>query len=333
MSLSFNNSTLKENEHTMKCVFLDKATFADNINLDLIKQQVDTFEVYDLTNAEQVVERCKNAEIIITNKVVFNESTLQKLPRLKLICIAATGINNVNVKAAKNLGIAVTNVSGYSSHSVAQYVFSQLLHYVSEPNHHIDNVKQGCWQQSPSFCFHGHGSTELAGKTMAIVGYGNIGKTVALIAQAFGMTVLVAEQQNASLIREGRVSFLQAIQEADFVSIHCPLTDNTANLFNADIFNKMKPTAVLINTARGNIVNESDLITALTNNKIAYAILDVLAQEPPPVDYNTLINQPDNLVITAHIAWASIESQQRLINLVAKNIKAFSQGELLNRVD
>lgn len=317
----------------MKCVFLDKATFADSIDFQPLQQYADTFEVFSLTPFDKIVERCLNAEVIITNKVVFDESILRQLPALKLICIAATGVNNVDLAAAKNLGIAVANVSGYSSHSVAQYVFSQLLHHVAKPHHHINNVSQGQWQRSPSFCVHGEGSVELANKTMAIIGYGNLGQTVANIAKAFGMKVLIAEQQHATSIRNERVSFDYTIQEADFISIHCPLTDSTLNLFNKETFCKMKSSAVLINTARGNIVNEKDLIDALNNGEIAYAALDVLAQEPPPADYPTLLNQPANLAITAHIAWASIESQQRLINLVADNIKAFSEGRRLNRVD
>lgn len=317
----------------MKCVFLDKATFADEINIACLQQQVDTFDIFDLTPTDKIIERCIDADIIITNKVVLNEATLLQLPALKLICIAATGVNNVDIKAAKRLNIAVTNVSGYSSHSVAQYVFAQMLHYVAKPSHHIDNVKQGLWQQSSSFCFHGQGSTELAGKTLTIVGYGNLGQTVAHIAQAFGMQVLVAEHKSAKKIRAGRISFEQAIRQADFVSIHCPLTDDTFNLFDEDTFAKMKSTAMLINTARGNIVNEHALINALNSKQLSYAVLDVLAQEPPPADYRTLKKQPENLIVTAHVAWASIESQQRLIHLLVDNIKAFSRGESLNRVD
>ncbi len=317
----------------MKAVFLDQQTFAEQVSVSSINQQVSSLCCYSFTSAEQVVARCSDAEIIITNKVVLNKPLLAQLPNAKLICIAATGTNNVDIEAARSQGIAVTNVSGYAKNSVAQYVFAQLLHYFSQPHHHIRNVEQGLWQQSPSFCLHGDGSRELANKTLGIIGFGSLGQAVANIASAFEMNVLIAERPNYQDIRSGRTAFNEVIKQADVLSLHCPQTPDTENLINADVFQQMKPNAVLINTARGALVNEQDLLFALNNQQIAYAILDVLSQEPPPADHPLLVNQPKNLKITAHIAWASIEAQQRLLDLLARNIADFKQGKMTNRVD
>lgn len=317
----------------MKCVFLDRNTFIDQASTESIESQVTDFTAYNLTQEEHIIERCINANIIITNKVKLSKAILSKLPELRLICIAATGVNNVDLQAAKQLGIAVTNVSGYSTPSVSQYVFAQLLAYFSRPNTHQQVVEQGEWQKSASFCVHGVGSEELAGKHIAIIGYGNLGRAVASIAQAFGMKVLVAERPNAKKTRANRVPFETALQQADIVSLHCPLTNNTEQLFDRHAFSLMKPTAVLVNTARGGIINEQDLLQALIQQEIAYVILDVLQQEPPAANHPLLVQQPANLKITAHIAWASKESQQRLLDLIALNIVDFTQGKTTNRVE
>jgi glycerate dehydrogenase len=261
--------------------------------------------------------------------VLLSESVLKQLPQLKLVCIAATGMNNVDLSAAKNLGISVTNVSGYSQASVSQYVFAQMLAYFNKTTHHNKNTKQGHWQNSPTFCYHGEGSQELAGKKIGIIGYGNLGKAVADIAQAFGMEVLIAERVNATDIRKHRHSFIDVLKQADVISLHCPQTPETINLMNSERLALMKTSALLINTARGALVNSRDLLQALKNKQIAHAILDVLEQEPPAASHpliNALThNEISNLSLTAHIAWASIESQQRLINLIAINIQNFTQ--------
>jgi len=320
----------------MKAVFLDKQTFSETIDLTLLSKQVIQLTYFDITHANDIVNRCVDADIIITNKVVLNAEILAGLPKLKLICITATGFNNVDIKAAETLGIAVTNVSGYSSPSVSQYVFAQLLEYFQRINHHNDNTIHGCWSTSNTFCYHGKGFSELAGKTLGIVGYGNLGQAIARIAQAFDMKVLVSERVSSTVIRSGRVAFKEVIAQADIISLHCPQTKETEQLINSDVLVKMKKTAILINTARGALIDDIALIDALKNKQIAYAILDVLNQEPPAADHpliNAMQNKLSNLKITAHIAWASEESQQRLINLVSDNIIAFKQGERLNRLD
>jgi glycerate dehydrogenase len=316
----------------MKAVFLDSKTFSSNISFAAIEQQVSKLTCYNNTLEDQIIERCQNAELLITNKVVLTAELLAKLPNLKLICIAATGYNNIDIGAANELGIAVTNVSGYAGQSVAQYVLAQILEFYQQTCHHNANTELGYWQKNDTFCYHGNAITELAGKTLGIIGNGHLGQAVTKLAEAFGMNILISERINSSQIRQGRISFEQVIAQADIISLHCPQTSDTENLINSEMLTKMKPTAMLINTARGALVNSIDLLDALTTEQIAYAVLDVLEQEPPPADHPLLNAKLNNLKITAHIAWASSEAQQRLINLLSKNIIAFKQGENLNRL-
>ena len=325
----------------MKAVFLDSKTFSSNISFSSIEQQVTQLTCYSTTAADHLFERCQDADIVITNKVVFTAEMLAKLPQLKLICIAATGYNNIDIEAATKHHVAVTNVSGYAGNSVAQYVLAQILEYYQQTYHQNANTKQGYWQKSDTFCYHGNAITELAGKTLGIVGYGSLGQAVAKLASAFGMNILISERPvldpSSTEIRQGRVSFDTVITQADILSLHCPQTADTENLINANVLAKMKPTAMLINTARGALVNNIDLLAALKDNQIAYAVLDVLEQEPPPVDHTLLMalqgGSLENLKITAHIAWASSEAQQRLIDLLSDNIVAFKQGAKLNRLN
>lgn len=317
----------------MHAVFLDKNTFSAAIDFSIIKQQVSSLTCYDKTAPNEVISRCINADIIITNKVMLTAELLSALPQAKLICISATGYNNVDIKAASELNIAVTNVSGYAGPSVAQYVFAQLLEYYQKTSHHNNNTEQGLWSSSDAFCYHGNGISELAGKTLGIVGYGNLGKAVESIAHAFNMKVLVSERPQSVNIRDGRPTFDHVIEQADIITLHCPQTPVTENCINADVLTRMKKTAVLVNTARGALIDEQALLNALQNNDIAYAILDVLAKEPPQPNHPLIEAQLTNLKITAHIAWASIEAQQRLINLLSQNITAFTQGKKLNRLD
>jgi len=319
----------------MQVVFLDQQTFSSNISLASIELHVSQLTCYATTTDEQVIERCKMADIIITNKVILSKETHKKLPQLKLVCIAATGMNNVDIVAAEELGIAVNNVSGYSQASVSQYVFAQMLEFFNKTSHHNENTKQGHWQNSPTFCFHGKGSQELSGKKLGIIGYGNLGKAVATIAQAFGMQVLISERPNAKEIRKNRHSFTQVLQQADVISLHCPQTPETINLIDRKSLALMKTSALLVNTARGAIVNSNDLLHALKNNEISHAVLDVLEQEPPQAEHpliNALTkNEVNNLTITAHIAWTSKESQQRLIDLVASNIQQYREIDKKNK--
>lgn len=317
----------------MHAVFLDKQTFSSFVDFNAIESEVTKLSCYNMTQAEDVVGRCLDAEIIITNKVLLTKEVLKQLPKLKLICIAATGTNNVDINAAKSLNIAVTNVSGYAGTSVAQYVFAQILSYFQQTEHHNKNTAQGLWSSSDTFCYHGNAITELAGKSLGIVGYGNLGQAVEQIAKAFHMQVLISERPNATSIRANRLSFEQVIQQADILSLHCPQTPDTEQLINKHVLKQMKPSAMLVNTARGALIDNHALLQALQNKQIAFAALDVLEQEPPPANHPLLNSKLNNLKVTAHIAWASREAQQRLINLLAENITSFQSGTALNRVD
>jgi len=318
----------------MNTVFLDVQTFSPSISLSPIEQAASKLTTYSLTNTqEQVIERCANAEIIITNKVVIDADIIPNLKQLKLICVAATGYNNIDVDCAKAHGIAVTNVAGYTGNSVAQYVFAQILEYYNQTSHHLANTAAGQWQKHHSFCLHGNGSNELAGQTIGIIGYGHLGQSVARIAHAFDMNVLIAERHNQPTIRDDRLPLEEVLRQSDIISLHCPLTPDTKHLINNKTLSLMKSSAMLINTARGDIINHNDLVNAIEQQQIAYAVLDVLEQEPPSESHPVFNTTVSNLKLTGHIAWATQQSQQRLIVGIADNITSFHQGRPLNRID
>ncbi|KGJ89376.1 D-2-hydroxyacid dehydrogenase [Thalassotalea sp. ND16A] len=316
----------------MRAVFLDRSTISEDIDLSPIESHVTTISYFEHTANEKVIFRAKFAEIIISNKVMITAEIINQLPKLKLICIAATGTNNVDLVAAQKAGIAVCNVSGYANTAVTQYVFAMLLEYLQKTSHYIENSRHGHWQNSPVFCHFGLPINELATKKIAIIGYGALGKQVSKIAKAFAMEVLIAERKSASTIRPGRVSFEQAISSADIISLHAPLSIETENLINQQSIKAMQTGVIIINTARGGLVNSIDLLAALKSKKVGAAILDVLEHEPPAHDHPLLNAKLDNLLITAHIAWGSLQAQQRLINRLADNIKSYQQGVQLNRV-
>ncbi len=316
----------------MRTVFLDRSTIEANINLSAITTQIDSISYFENTLVDKIIFRAKFAEVIITNKVRLDRSTLSRLSKLKLICIAATGTNNVDLIAAKELGIAVCNVPSYSSSSVSQYVFSMLLELLQRTSRYINNTRQQHWQNSPIFCHFNEPINELCGKTLAIIGYGEIAKSVEVIGKAFGMKVVIAERQGATTIRANRLAFNQAISCADIISLHCPLTNSTEGLINAETLAQCKPGAILINTARGGLINNQHLLHALKCKRLGGAILDVLEQEPPPSDHILLNTNLENLLITAHIAWGSLQAQQRLIDAIGENIASFAQAGSLNRV-
>ena len=314
----------------MKIVILDYATIenGDLLPLNEISSHITTF---DNTHQSQVVERCDGFDVVITNKVIINQDALSKLSTVKLICIAATGTNNVDLVAAKQQDIAVTNVAGYSTASVVQHTFALLFNLLGNTHKYIVDCKNGQWQQAQHFCFLDHPINEVAGLKMALIGYGDLGSAVAKAASAFGIEVLISERKN-SPVREGRMAFEEALKHGDIISIHCPLNDDTKNLISTNEFALMKPNAVLINTARGGIVNESALANALIHKKIAGAAIDVLSKEPAE-DSNPLIQyKGNNLLLTPHIAWASRQSISRLIQQIALNIEAFQVGQIRNRV-
>ena len=313
-------------------VFLDAHTNnPGDLSFELL-QNLGDFAVYDRTSLEQLGARTSAAEIIIVNKFPVNKHTLALMPNVKFICVAATGFNNIEIAAVAKRDIQVSNVKGYSKDSVAQHVFACILAITNRPEYYSHQVTQGRWSSSSDFCFYDHTIFELAHKIMGIYGYGTIGKKVGEIAHSFGMEVL-SIVRDLKRERPDYVSFVDhdtLISSSDIISLHCPLTNETHGMINLENLRKMKSTAIVINTGRGGLVNENDLLHALDHGLIGGAILDVLQVEPPKVG-NQLIGHPKCL-ITPHQAWASKESRQRLLEGVAQNIISYLNGQWINRV-
>lgn len=304
-----------------KGAFVDTSTLGDDIDLSLLTEL--SCRCWATTSPEQMVERVIDADYIITNKVVIDADMMAQLPKLKLICVAATGTNNIDLEAADKLGITVRNVTDYAGSSIAQLVFSLISELLLHTRSYIDLVRAGHWSNSPHFCLFDKPIVELAGKTIGLIGYGTLAKSVEKVARAYDMKVLIAARKGEAATITGRQTFEQVLKQADIISIHCPLTAETENLISTAEFELMKTTAVLINTARGGIVDEQALLHALRDKKIAAAATDVLSQEPPSNNHPMLINQPDNLLITPHIAWATVEARQRVLSQVVGNINDF----------
>lgn len=285
-----------------------------------------TWTEYDRTSAEETFERAKDADIVVTSKVLFGRELMAKLPKLKLIAITATGTNNVDLVAAKELGIAVKNVTGYSSVTVPEHVLGMIFSLKhSLMSYHFDQVTSDRWATCGQFCYTDYPITDVRGATLGVFGKGNLGTEVGRLAGLLGMNVLYAEHKGATTVRDGYTPFEEVLKQADIVTLHCPLTETTQNLINAETLAMMKPTAYLINTGRGPLVDEAALLAALENRTIAGAALDVLVKEPPSID-NPLIQAAKrlpNLLITPHIAWASDSAVTTLVNKVAQNIEEF----------
>lgn len=315
----------------MKIVILDGYTVTQD---DLSWSVLDEFaevEVYDRTSAEDVVKRCKGAEMVLTNKVVLDSFTLNQLPRLMYIGVLATGYNVVDLEAAEKQSIVVTNIPAYSTKSVAQMVFSHLLNIVSMVGKYAESNREGEWTRSEDFCYLRHNLFELSGKRFGIVGLGNIGMEVAKIANAFDMEVLAYTSKTDDLpygIR--RVSLDELFTSSDVISLHCPLNDETHHMVDAKRLKSMKPSAILINTGRGPLVKDDELAEALNANVIAAYGADVMTVEPPDADNQLL--KAKNCYLTPHIAWATREARQRLMRICRDNIKAFLDGKPVNVV-
>ncbi|GAA5317735.1 MAG: D-2-hydroxyacid dehydrogenase [Candidatus Pelagadaptatus aseana] len=282
--------------------------------------------VYDRTEPEQVVERCLGATMVLTNKVILDRQLMMQLPELRYIGVLATGYNVVDLEAARELGVVVTNIPAYGPESVAQFVFALLLNQVQPIHYYSNEVNNGRWSKSPDFCFYDHSMPELAGLTMGIIGYGAIGQKVARIARGFDMKVLVHTRTPPEVLPEGvsSVSLSSLCQDSDVISLHCPLTKQNQGLIDQAFLKQMKSSAYLINTARGPLVNEAELAEALQRGEIAGAALDVLAVEPPPQQH-VLIDQ-EKCTITPHIAWSTLAARGRLMNIAVANVAAFLSG-------
>jgi glycerate dehydrogenase len=289
--------------------------------------------VYDRSLQDQIVERCKDAEMVFTNKEPLGRDIMAQLPGLKFIGVLATGYNCVDVAAAKELGIVVSNVPGYGTNSVVQLTFALLLELTLHVQDHSHAVKNGDWSRSPDFCFWNYPLIELAGKTMGIIGFGDIGKKVADVASAFGMKIIAHSRTRTD--QTHRINFRWApleelLEQGDVVSLHCPLTPETTGLINKENLKRMKPSAFLLNTSRGPLVIDQDLADALHHDVIAGAGIDVLSKEPP-LPGNPLFTAK-NCIITPHIAWATKEARVRLMDIVANNAKAYVSGAPVNVV-
>ena len=291
-----------------------------------------TLSSYGTTEAHETLERIRGADIVITNKVVISAQAFAKNPQLKLVAVTATGVNNVDVEAAKQNGTAVCNIRAYGNESVAEHAFMMMITLMRNLPAYQRDVAAGLWENSPFFCHLGAPMRDLNGKTLAIFGRGNIGKTLATYAQAFKMNVVFAEHKNAQNVRDGYVSFDEAIRSADVVSLNCPLTPQTANMIGEAELQQMKPGAILINCGRGGLVDEAALVAALKYGQIGGAGFDVLTQEPPR-DGNPLLKaRLPNLIVTPHIAWASQEAANRLFDILLDNINHFVAGNPQNLV-
>ncbi len=319
----------------MKLVILDG--YAENpgdLSWDWLRDLVDDFDVYDKTAPEDVIERSKDADILVTNKTVITKDIIDSLPTLKFISTLATGYNVIDVDYAAEKGIKVSNIPAYSTDGVAQLVFALLLELTNSVSLHNDSVKNGEWTLCEHFCYWKTPLTELANKTFGIIGFGKIGSAVAKIANAFGMKVIAYSPNTRTYNGFGTVDFVsmdEVIEKSDVISLHCPLTDKTNGLVNMDFLKKMKSTAYLINTSRGPVINEADLKKALDEGIIAGAGVDVLSTEPPKAD-NPLLSC-EKCIITPHIAWASFETRSRLMSIFKNNVEGFVNNSPVNVVN
>lgn len=308
----------------MKIVFLETDTLGDDVNISRFSELGDVV-TYNLTKKDQIPERIADADIVIINKLPMNAETLKEADKLKLICLTATGTNNIDFAYTQKRGIVVKNVAAYSTESVVQHTFAMLFYLYEKLAYYDNYVKSGQYAYAPFFCHIEEKFNELSGKTWGIIGLGTIGKRVACVARAFGANVIYYSTSGKNHDNEFKeVSLDTLLSESDIVSIHAPLNENTNNLINYDTLSKMKKTAYLLNLGRGPIVNEKDLYDALCEDKIAGAALDVLSTEPMSKD-NPLINVKDSkkLLITPHIAWATVEARERCVDRVYDNVKTF----------
>jgi glycerate dehydrogenase len=319
----------------MKGVFLDIATYKpDAVHMDMLQPLLDDGWVfYDGTALEDVVERLQGAQVMITNKVRITDDILAACPDLKLIIAGATGFDNIDAQSARQRGVAVSNVRGYSTASVSQYVFATVLSLMNSVPRYDALVKSGAWQNNQEFCLLDYPINDLSGKVMGLYGYGAIAQAVERIALAFGMEVLIAERKGARDIRDGRLPFDEVLARVDVLSFHCPLTDETRGLIGVNELVAMKDTAILVNAARGGVVVEQALADALRDHVIGGAAVDVVTQEPPR-DGNPLL-APDlgNLVITPHCAWASNEARTRMFEQIMQIVDSYKAGSPMNLVN
>lgn len=312
-----------------KIVFLERNTFKVEFRRPQFAHEwID----YEATASDQIVERLQTASIAICNKLPLREPELSRLPQLKLIAVAATGVDNIDLDYCRKNGIAVCNARHYAGNSLPEHVLLLMLALRRNLGAYLEDVRTGKWQQAEQFCLLDHSIHDLHGAILGIIGYGFLGKAVGNLAQVIGMKLLVAEHKGSSPIRPGRVLFEAVLEQSDVVTLHCPLTPETKNLIDWPELQKMKRDSLLINTARGGLVNEPALLQALRENVIAGAAFDVLSEEPPRQGNLLLDARLPNLIVTPHIAWASREAMQALADQLVNSLEAFVRGERVNQV-
>jgi len=316
----------------MKAVFLDWSTMGPDLDISGLRTLLPELTVFDVTKARDVATRIANAEFVFANKIRLTDQLLNDCPKLRFIGLTATGTDNVDLEAAKRHGVAVCNIRAYCTQSVTEHVFACLLSLTHCLGRYTADVRAGEWQKSDDFGLLSHPIRELSAMTLGIVGYGELGRSVATTGGAFGMQVIVAARADTNKVADDRVAFGELLARADVISLHCPLDDTTRGLFGADEFQKMKSDAILINTARGGLVDSAALVDALRNGQIAAAAIDVLATEPPVRGDPLLDYDGDNLILTPHIAWATNEARQTAIDELTANVAAFFEGGERNRV-
>ncbi len=318
----------------MKAVFLDFGTMgAGELDPSPLAEVVPDFKAFVSTPAGDVATRIDGVEFVFINKISMTAEIIAAAPKLRFIGLTATGVDNVDLDAAKKHGIAVCNIRAYCTQSVVEHVFAVLLNLAHNIRRYDALVRSGAWQRAENFCMLEFPIRELSAMTLGIVGHGVLGRGVAEVARQFGMSVLIARRPGVAVTPDDdRVDLDAMLKSCDVLSLHCPLTDATHGLIGAEQLKLMKPTAILINTARGALVDTAALLAALRDGTIAAAAIDVLPQEPP-VDGNPLLDyQGDNLIITPHIAWGTVEARQNAINELAANVRAFLAGESRNRI-
>ena len=316
----------------MKAVILDWATMGPDLDLSEMRALLPDLTVYDETSPAEIAPRIAGAGIVLGNKIVMTEAEFTAAPELRFIGVTATGTDNIDLVGAKKHGIAVSNIRAYCTQSVAEHVFGCLLSLAHNLGRYDRDVRAGAWQRAENFCMLTHPIRELSAMTLGIVGWGELGRGVARIAESFGMRVIVSARPGSDEVPDGRTPFADVLALADVISLHCPLNDATRGLFGVAEFRAMKDSAILINTARGGLIDSAALAAALRDGEIAAAAIDVLPKEPP-VDGDPLLDyEGDNLMVTPHIAWGTLRARQRAIDELTENIAAFLDGRERNRV-
>ncbi len=316
----------------MQAVFLDYATMGPDLDLQPLRALFPELKLYDDTTDDEVAARISGVEFVFTNKIRLTSELLLQANDIRYIGLTATGTDNIDLDTAKAHGIAVTNIRGYCTQSVVEHVFGALLMLTHSLDRYNASARGGDWQTSKDFCILTHPIREISSMTLGIVGYGTLGQGVARIAREFGMTVIVSARPGSETVAEDRVMFDELLERADVISLHCPLTEQTHNLFDRDTIGRMKPDAILINTARGALIDSAALAEALDSGHLAGAAIDVLSQEPP-VDGDALLDYAgENLLVTPHIAWGSDRARQNAIDELAANAAAFLAGRERHRV-